>query len=779
MKLTTKLYIIITITSLITISIVSYAIFAMTEATISQSIEGQQFQLARQTMDKIDRLLYERLNNIQAISEDEEFEDFLSGKSLNDPGKVTQKIRELSQYTGPWDSLSLVNTKGDIMITVGGNHIIGQNIKNDLVREANFEKIIAGEIFYSDAFLDDENGKPTMIFAAPVRNENDPKQPVVGLVVGHLAWPVIIELIESIKGPVVDLYNKDGVEIANNDDPEAIFKKNNSKHENVKAALEGKEQSKRTKSIDNNSETVSSSALEKGFLSYKGNNWVLLIEQPASIVFAPAVTSAIQITSLFIGLIIISNGLILFLILRVLQPIGQLTQTSKEIALGNLNKRVQVNSKDEIGQLGLAFNEMAVKLQTLYVGLEQKIAEKTTQLSEKVADLERARAAMANVMEDMQMDKAKIDEQKKIVDTVIHNSPIGISLNDPTGKSILVNEAGIALIGRGIDPNARNEDIGKIYQIFRPDGSPYPMEELANVIALRTGNPVTKDDVVVHRPDGTQIAMRITSVPIKNQQGQIVSVLSVFEDITKERDVDRMKTEFISLASHQLRTPLSAIKWFSEMLVNGDAGELTKDQKDFAQNISASAERMIELVNALLNISRIESGRILVDPHPTDLRELVQGVVTDLKAKIMERNQNLVISIREDLPKINLDPHLIRQVFMNLLTNAIKYTPKGGEITVFVSRKDDQIISQVSDNGYGIPKNQQGKMFQKFFRAENIVKIETDGTGLGLYLIKSIIESSKGKIWFQSEEGKGTTFWFSLPMTGMEAKKGEVTLSGV
>ena len=379
--------------------------------------------------------------------------------------------------------------------------------------------------------------------------------------------------------------------------------------------------------------------------------------------------------------------------------------------------------------------------------------------------------------EELLKEKATTDEQKQILDTVVHNMPIGIALNEPSGKAILVNESGIALLGQGIDPATRNENIGQLYQLYKPDGTRYPTEEMGFVIAMREGHAVTKDDIVIYHPEGKKIAIRATSVPIKNQQGQVLSVLSVFEDVTKEQNIDRMKTEFISLASHQLRTPLSAIKWFSEMLVNGDAGELTKEQKEFAQSISASSERMIELVNALLNISRIESGRIVVDPHPTDLRELVQGVVTDLQAKIKEREQNLLISVREDMPKINLDPHLIRQVFMNLLTNAIKYTPKSGEIQVFVSRKGDEVIAQVTDNGYGIPKAQQGKMFQKFFRAENIVKIETDGTGLGLYLIKAIIESSKGKIWFESEEGKGTTFWFSLPMFGMEAKKGEVTLS--
>ena len=286
----------------------------------------------------------------------------------------------------------------------------------------------------------------------------------------------------------------------------------------------------------------------------------------------------------------------------------------------------------------------------------------------------------------------------------------------------------------------------------------------------------TLDHYYNRRKDGKLFPLAATIAPII-VDGEVDGSITIFRDVTKESEVDRMKTEFLSLASHQLLTPSTAIKWISELFLKGELGLLQKKQTEYIKNIYNSNESIIGLVHSLLNISRIESGRIIVSPEPTYLKNLADETAEELKNKIEAKQQLFNIESDKNLPKIDIDPHLIKEVYRNLLTNAIKYTPPKGKILVTINKVGNEIVSKVIDNGYGIPEKDKSRVFEKFYRGENIVGIEKDGNGLGLYLVKQIIDVSGGKVWFESEVNKGSTFGFGLQISGSNPRAGIVTIS--
>jgi len=397
------------------------------------------------------------------------------------------------------------------------------------------------------------------------------------------------------------------------------------------------------------------------------------------------------------------------------------------------------------------------------------------QITQKNIDLEQQRMAIMNILEDVQQEKNISEALAKDLTKfklAVDSASDHIVMTDREGVILYANHAAEEMTGY-----TKEEMYGKKAGSRGLWGG--NMDARIYEILWHTIKGEKKSyngEFQNKRKSGQLYIAKASVAPVLDAKGEVEFFVGIERDVTHEKEVDRMKTEFISLASHQLRTPLSAMKWFLEMLLAGDAGELNKEQKEYIGNIDQSNERMIALVNGLLNISRIESGRIIIDPQPTKLRDLVDSVVSEMKQKIEEKQLGIVVSVHSELPDIMIDPKLIRHVYMNFLTNAIKYTPKGGEITIIISRKNDEIISQISDTGVGIPKVEQSKLFQKFFRAQNVVKMETDGTGLGLYLVKAIVDSHHGKVWFASEEGKGSTFWFSLSQKGVESKKGEVSI---
>jgi len=229
--------------------------------------------------------------------------------------------------------------------------------------------------------------------------------------------------------------------------------------------------------------------------------------------------------------------------------------------------------------------------------------------------------------------------------------------------------------------------------------------------------------------------------------------------------IDQMKSEIISVVAHQLRTPLSAVKWTLRMLTDGDAGTVTTEQKTMMLKAYESNERMISLVNDILSADRMESGKFRYRFFPIQLEDLIENVVTEILSKAINHG----VSVRflrpaRSLPRVTIDPDKIREVLQNLIDNAIKYSRRGGTVTIGLQEESQSILCSIADQGIGIPKIEKEKIFGRFFRAQNALRVETDGSGLGLFIVRGIIQRHGGDVSFDSEEGKGTTMRFRLPL---------------
>ena len=240
----------------------------------------------------------------------------------------------------------------------------------------------------------------------------------------------------------------------------------------------------------------------------------------------------------------------------------------------------------------------------------------------------------------------------------------------------------------------------------------------------------------------------------------------------RRRELEGSKTEFVSLISHQLRTPPSTIKWYAEMLLREDKGDLNDDQKKYVQQIATSGQQMITLTNALLNISRLELKSYAIEPEEIDATKILKQVLETYRQQIQDKKLQLNESYEDGLPLITTDPKFLTVALQNILLNAITFTPENGQITLSITKEGkDKIRIKVADTGCGIPKDQQSQVFTKLFRASNAKMIDRKGNGLGLYIAKSIITTMKGKIWCESEENKGTTFSIVLPVVGLHKRR--------
>jgi len=238
----------------------------------------------------------------------------------------------------------------------------------------------------------------------------------------------------------------------------------------------------------------------------------------------------------------------------------------------------------------------------------------------------------------------------------------------------------------------------------------------------------------------------------------------VVNSFDKLAQANKMKTEFIRVASHQLRTPLSAIRWSIDFLNNDSSSKISKEQEEYLDIIKESNNRMLDLINILLETTKIEMGGLKLALAPVDLKKIIQLQAEKIKPLASIQKVEIILDLADDLPLVFSDEEKIKTVISVLLDNAIKYISDRGEIRVKARRAGKFVQVEVKDSGVGIPKEQQKNIFDKFFRSDNLMHHQTAGSGLGLFIAKAIVEANKGKIWFESKENQGSSFYFRLPI---------------
>ncbi|MCC7434368.1 MAG: PAS domain-containing protein [Methanoregulaceae archaeon] len=372
---------------------------------------------------------------------------------------------------------------------------------------------------------------------------------------------------------------------------------------------------------------------------------------------------------------------------------------------------------------------------------------------EDVRLLERMARNVGSIIANLQLYREVVEEREELLQT-FESLAAGLMLVSPEGRISQINASARAIFG--IDAEA----LGKNYlDVIRDDNRDQLREVLQS--AMR-GDENISQDIIVNIAN-VERHYQVQAAQVRSDEGKDLGVVAIFIDVTDIRMIDKMKSSFVAMASHELRTPLTAIKGFVSTLLMDD-GFSNEERREFYMIIDQECDRLTRLINDLLNTSRIEAGESL-KPNYTrvDAKALLEKVV--LIQRQSTHKHQIKLDIRSEIPKIIGDEDKLDQILTNLLNNAIKYSPNGGDITVHAVVEDDHLLVGVEDQGLGIPKDHQAKVFDKFHRVNNEDNRRIYGTGLGLYLVKHLVESvHMGKIWVESEVGKGSTFLFRIPI---------------
>ncbi|MBI4492823.1 MAG: PAS domain S-box protein [Chloroflexi bacterium] len=358
-------------------------------------------------------------------------------------------------------------------------------------------------------------------------------------------------------------------------------------------------------------------------------------------------------------------------------------------------------------------------------------------------------------------------EQERLrLTAVIDSSPEGIIFFEaPSGRVVLGNRAAEHMLGQPLDRAAPMVEHPRMYGLCRLDGSPYPAEELPSSRALR-GEVVLGTELLFCMPSGRRIPILVNAAPIRDTAGRVVGSVAVFQDISRIKELEQQREEFVSVIAHDLRAPITVIQGYAQVLRRLADGHPAPEQEVKGLDaIVLSTRRLNTMVADLLDASRIEARRLALETEPVDLPGLARGLVERLAP--VTTGHPVRLRVLGDVPPVLADPGRLEQILTNLLTNAAKFSSAEAEILVAIAPDEREVTISVADRGMGIPAQELAGLFQRFYRTSEARRTR-EGLGLGLYITRGLVEAQGGRMWVESEVGKGSTFSFTLPVARAE-----------
>ncbi len=720
------------------------------------ALTTQEHFIAQEAANKVSSFVNDRLRILDQASD-------INNLSA-DSGRRELVLNKLLGRETSFRQLLLVDTNGTILTHV--SRLVPT--QTSAVLDADISSIIAAtrqnKTYVSPIYIDNSTSEPLILIATPTR---DLLRDVKGAFVAEVNLKFIWDLVSQIKvgnGGLAYVVDKSGKLLAFKDTSRVLA------HEDLSALPEVREFVTGQLTKDYGIvKGIDGTSVSSDFVPLGVPDWAVVIELPLSEAYAPV----FQTLGYSFLVIVISSILAvisgIYLSRRITGPLITLDQAAEAVSRGDLNASIPVLANNEIGHLAGSFNSMTTRLRDVYGNLEQKVSEKTSELSAQINETNRTKLAVLNLLEDVEEEKGKAEglvlertkelrEEKARLLSSINALSFGFVLANSKDEIILSNPALMSIL----EAQTPLRSIHDISEVLKAGDSKIDIDIGASCRrCMELKEPVEFKEVSYGKK-----FLRIQCIPV-NEGEQSIGYIFLLEDITEAKVMERSRDEFFAVASHELRTPLTAIRGNTDMILTMFADKVTdKDVREMLTDIQDSSVRLITVVNDFLEVSRLEQGKIELKIEKFPLTDIIDKTMRNLKELIRSKGLELVYVPPATAPMVNADRGKVEQVLDNLVGNAAKFT-KTGTITITTETMEKFVRIRVTDTGDGISEHNQARLFRKFQQAgeDMLARDVSQSTGLGLYISRLIMSNMGGEIGLEkSELGKGSTFYFTLPL---------------